>query len=82
MGNKIFNLVVQELNFVGNILSSGITKKAIRNEGALPETVCCEEMKNAIENHIEPSLHDFVSEKKAQQWKEKTLKKLDNINGQ
>ncbi len=79
MGNKIFRQVIEELDFVGDILSSGMTKKAIRNEGALPETVSRDEMKKAIQNHIEPALHDFVSEKKAKKWRENTFKKLDKL---
>jgi len=79
MGNKIFRQVVEELDFVGDILSSGMTKKAVRNEGALPETVSREEMKDAIQNHIEPALHDFVSKKKARSWRKKIFKKLDNL---
>ncbi|MFO7792641.1 MAG: hypothetical protein R6W73_06635 [Candidatus Saliniplasma sp.] len=81
MGNKIFETVVEELNFVGNILSLGMTKKAIKNEGAIPDSVSKKEMKKAIRNHIEPALHDFVSKKKARKWREKTFKKLDNLEG-
>ncbi|MFW6037914.1 MAG: hypothetical protein ACOC89_00030 [Candidatus Saliniplasma sp.] len=81
MGNKIFEKVVEELDFVGDILSIGMTKKAIRNEGAIPDTVSREEMKNAIRNHIEPALHDFISQKKAGEWRKKTFKKLDNMEG-
>lgn len=79
MGNRIFELVVEELDFVGAILSRGITKKAVKKEGAIPDTVSKQEMKKAIRNHIEPALHDFVSKKKARRWREKTFKKLDGL---
>ncbi len=79
MPNKVFNTVVKELEFVGDILSVGITKKAVINQGATPEDVTVLTMKKALVNHIVPSLYDFMSKKKAENWKNQTLKKLNKI---
>ncbi len=79
MPNKIFQAVVDELDFVGDILSIGITKKAVINEGSTPEEVTKREMIRAIRNHVVPALMDFVSEKKAKRWGKKTAKKIRDM---
>lgn len=79
MPNKVFNTVVKELEFVGDILSVGITKKAVINQGATPDDVTVTTMKKALVNHIVPSLYDFMSKKKAENWKNETLKKLNKM---
>ncbi len=77
MPNKVFDTVVKELGFVGDILSVGITKKAVINQGATPEDVTVSVMKDALSNHIVPSLYDFMSKRKAEEWRVKTMKKLN-----
>lgn len=76
MPNKIFNTVVEELDFVGDILSVGITKKAVLKQGTTPDDVNLKEMKAAMDDHIVPALYDFISEKKAERWKKDTLEKI------
>lgn len=79
MPNEVFDAVVEELNFVGEILSIGITKKGVINEGADPETVTVAQMKAAINGHIINSLHSFISKKKANDWRLKMMRKLDSL---
>ncbi len=79
MPNKVFNVVVKELEFVGDILSFGITKKAVISQGSTPDDVTVSIMKKALLNHIVPSLYDFMSKKKAENWKNQTLKKLKKM---
>ncbi len=81
MPNNIFNTVVEDLNFVGDILASGITKKGVIKEGGNPESVTVSQMKAALENHIVPSLYSFVSKKKALKWKRDIIKKLNQMEG-
>lgn len=81
MPNKVFKIVVEELDFVGDILSQGITKKGVIQKGSNPDEVTVDEMKAALEDHIEPALHDFVSQKKAERWKKEVIEKLDRIGG-
>jgi len=81
MPNKIFQTVVDELDFVGDILSIGIAKKAVINEGSTPDEVSKREMVEAVKNHIVPALMDFVSEKKAKNWGKETIKKIRNMEG-
>jgi len=69
------------MDFVGDILSKGITKKGVIKEGADPETVTVTQMKRALNNHIVPALYSFVSERKAKAWKRKTFKKLNKLEG-
>lgn len=57
----------------------GITKKAVRNEGATPDDVSKRQMRDAIRNHIVPALKDFVSEKKAKNWGKNTIKKIKDM---
>ncbi len=79
MPNKVFNIVVEELSFVGDILSVGITKKAVISQGATPEDVTVDVMKEALDSHIIPSLYDFMSKRKAENWRVNTLKKLRKL---
>ncbi len=81
MPNKVFKMVVKDLDFVGEILSVGITKKGVIKEGADPDSVTIPQMKVALNNHIVPSLYSFVSKKKAESWKRKVIKKLDQMEG-
>lgn len=81
MPNKVFNTVVKELDFVGDILSVGITKKAVINQGSTPDEVTVATMKRAISNHIVPSLLDFMSKKKAEDWKNQTIRKINKLEG-
>lgn len=76
MPNKIFDIVVEELDFVGDILSVGITKKAVLKQGTTPDEVTLKEMRAAMDDHIVPALYDFISEKKAERWKKETLEKI------
>ncbi len=82
MPNKVFNTVVDDLNFIGEILSVGITKKGVLKEGADPETVTVTQMKGALINHIVPALYSFVSKNKAIKWKRNIIKKLDQMEGE
>lgn len=79
MPNKVFETVVENMDFVGDILSRGITKKGVVKEGADPETVTVPQMKRALNNHIESALYSFISEGKAKDWKRKTIKKLNRL---
>ncbi|MFW6305698.1 MAG: hypothetical protein ACOC1V_07975 [Candidatus Saliniplasma sp.] len=45
MPNKVFGTVVENMDFVGDILSRGITKKGVVKEGADPKTVTVPQMK-------------------------------------
>ncbi|MFO7992375.1 MAG: hypothetical protein R6U61_08830 [Thermoplasmata archaeon] len=81
MPNKVFQTVVNELDFVGDILSIGITKKAVYQQGATPEDVTVNQMKLALDKHIVPSLYDFISKKKAREWRKDTMKKLRKLEG-
>ncbi len=77
MGNQVFDSVVSELAFLGDILSVGIVKKGLAKEGgASPDTVTVGEMKNALENHIIPALNSFVNPEKAREIKRKIIKRL------
>ncbi len=81
MPNKVFQTVVEELDFVGDILSIGITKKAVYQQGATPDDVTVNQMRKALDNHIVPSLYDFISKKKARKWRKETMDKLKRVEG-
>ncbi len=82
MPNKVFQTVVENMDFVGDILSKGITKKGVVNEDADPENVTVPQMKRALNNHIVPALYSFVSEKKAKEWKRKIFNELSRLEGE
>ncbi len=81
MPNKVFETVVEDLDFVGDILSVGITKKGVMKQGADPDSVTVQQMIAALNNHIVPALHSFVSKKKAEAWKRVIIKKLKSMEG-
>ena len=61
MGNDVFDSVVAQLTFLGDILSIGIVKKGVAKMGTTPEGVTAEEMAQVVDNHIIPALRAFVS---------------------
>lgn len=77
MGNRIFEIAVEELLFLGDILSVGVVKKGLVMVGATPDSVTKEQMKQALNLHIIPSIRSFVSPEKASEVKHNIMKKLD-----
>ncbi|MCX8173804.1 MAG: hypothetical protein N3F63_04260 [Thermoplasmata archaeon] len=77
MGNRIFEITVEELSFLGDILSMGVVKKGLVMVGATPDSVTRDQMLQALDLHIIPSIRSFVSPEKASQVKHNILKKLE-----
>ncbi|MEM3395929.1 MAG: hypothetical protein QW620_00265 [Thermoplasmata archaeon] len=77
MGNRIFEVTVEELSFLGDILSVGVVKKGLLMIGATPDSVTKDQMILALDQHIIPSIRSFVSPEKANAVKHTILKKLE-----
>ena len=66
MPNDIFNIVVSELkDQLGDILAVGITKKALQKVVASENSVTEREMIRAMDMHIKPVLHSFMTPDKS-----------------
>lgn len=76
MGNRIFEITVEELAFLGDILSIGVVKKGVNMIGATPDSVTMDQMIQALDRHIIPAIRSFVSNEKANEVKHNILKKL------
>ncbi len=78
MANKIFKTVVDDLEpHVGDILALGITKKAVKLVDATVVDVTADEMIQALNVHIFPSLHSFMSHDKSAACVRQIKKKLE-----
>ncbi len=73
MGNEIFDHIVDELEFLGDIFSTGIVKKGITKQGAVPDTVTSDQMRAALDDHIVPALRSFVNPAKAKKVRAEIL---------
>ena len=77
MPNEVFNMVVAELEGqLGDILAKGITKKAVQKVGATDQTVSSGQMVRALELHIRPTLHSFMTPEKSRFVTGKLRKRL------
>ncbi len=76
MGNQVFDSVVSELAFLGDILSVGIVKKGISKQGAGPDNVTAQQMLKAMDEHITPALNSFVNPEKAREIKSGIVRNL------
>lgn len=76
MGNTVYDTVVAELSFLGDILSAGIVKKGISKQGAEPDNVTPQQMLKALDEHIAPALNSFISPDKARKVKSSIVRSL------
>ncbi|MCK4717142.1 MAG: hypothetical protein KAT70_00625 [Thermoplasmata archaeon] len=66
MPNAVFDIVVSILELhVGDILATGVTKKALTKVGASENSVTITQMQMALRQHIGPVLTSFMTMEKS-----------------
>ena len=80
MPNQLFNMVTSELEVhLGDILATGITKKAVRSIGCSEDEVTKIEMKEALNKHVRRSLGAFMVEQKTYQVIKNIERKMEGV---
>ena len=80
MGNDVYEAVLKELDFLGEIFSHAILKEALRRQNTKPDEVTVFEMRKALDNHIAPSTLKFVTRERVEIMKRGILHKLDALD--